>query len=238
MEPASASVPTSGSPLAGIIATAKAVITDPRSFFRSMPRTGGFIDPLIFVAAMSIVSAIVAIPIWLLGIGPYSAFPGVIFAFVIAPLLTALSSFVGAAVLFAIWHFLGSREPYETAYRCAAYLSAVSPITVLASIVPYIGGIAIVIWSFFLVVIASEEVHGIERQKARLVFGIISVVFALMSISSQRVAREMQTRSDAVTEKLESLDEMSPEEAGKAVGEFMKGLQGAVEEKPAEDPPE
>jgi hypothetical protein len=202
-----------------------------------MPRSGGFADPLIFVVALSIVSALVAIPFWLLGAGPYSAFPGMIFTFVIAPLLTGIFSFVGGGVLFVIWRFLGSRESYETAYRCSAYITAVSPITVVASIVPYLGGVAMVIWGFFLMVIASEEVHGIERRKARIAFGAAAVVFALMSISSQRAAREMHDRSGAVADKLQKLEQMSPEDAGKAVGEFMKGLQGAVEDKPAGDAP-
>ena len=235
----STSVPTSASasPIARIIATTKAVITEPRAFFRSMPRSGGFIDPLIFTVVLSIASALVAIPIWLLGVGPYSAFPGVVFSFVIAPALTGIFSFAGAGVMFAIWHFLGSRESYETAYRCSAYITAVSPFAVIASIVPYLGGIAMVIWGFYLTVIASEEVHGIERRKARLAFGAAAVVFSLMSISSQRAAQVMQERSEAVNEKLRSLDQMSPEEAGKAVGEFMKGLQGAVEDKPTGDKP-
>ena len=226
------------SPVSQIIAIAKAVITDPRGFFRTMPRTGGFVEPLIFVVAMSIATSIVAIPLWLIGAGPYATFPGVIFSFVIAPIMSVVGSFIGAAVLFVIWRLLGSTQSYEVAYRCSAYMNALAPIAVVAAIVPYLGGLALLAWGFFLVVIASEEVHGIESQKARLVFGVIGVIFALMSISSQRAANVMQDRAGELTEKLEGIDEMSPEEAGKAVGDFMKGLQGAIEEKPTDAPAE
>jgi hypothetical protein len=196
-----------------------------------MPRTGGFTDPLIFVIAMSVVTSLVAMPFWLIGAGPYAAFPGIAAAFVVAPLMAVLGSFVGAAVLFVIWRLLGSSQPYETAYRCSAYINALSPIAVIAAIVPILGALAMLAWGFFLVVIASEEVHGIERQKARLVFGIVGVLFALMSIASERAADRMQDHADQMSEQLEGLDQMSPEEAGKAVGEFMNGLQGAIDEK-------
>lgn len=234
MEESPVSAPPAGSPLENIITTAKAVLTDPAGFFRTMPRSGGFVDPLIFVVALSVVSALVALPFWLLGIGHYAASPGLIFAFIVAPVMTGLFSFAGAGVAFAVWRVLGSRESYETAYRCTAYMSAISPLAVPLGLLPYIGPLAMLIWGFFLVVIASELVHGIDRRKAQMVFGAIAVVFALISIGSQRVTRNMQAHTDAMTEKLEKLDEMSPEEAGKAVGEFMKGLQGAVgEEKKA-----
>ena len=235
MDSTSAATNPAASPVSQIIAIAKAVITDPRSFFRAMPRTGGFVEPLIFVAGMSIVTSIVAIPLWLIGVGPYGAFPGLIFSFVIAPIMSVVGSFVGAAVVFVIWRLLGSTQPYEVAYRCLAYMNALSPIAVVAALVPYLGPLALLAWGFVLIVIASEEVHGIERQKARLVFGVIGVLFALMSISSQRAANVMQDRTDELTEQLDNLDDMSPEEAGKAVGEFMKGLQGAIDEKPADD---
>jgi hypothetical protein len=228
-----ASRPTA-SPLESILASARAVLTDPAGFFRTMPRSGGFVDPLIFVVALAIVSSLVAVPFWLLGIGPYAAFPGVIATFLVSPLMTGLFSFVGAAILYAVWRALGSQQSYETAYRCAAYMSAISPFAVPLSVVPYIGGIAMVVWGFFLTVLASEHVHAIDRQKARTVFGVIAVVLALMSISAQRFARSVEYRAGAVTDQLDKLEEMSPEEAGKAVGEFLKGLQGATEEEKKE----
>ena len=50
-----------------------------------------------------------------------------------------------------------------------------------------------------------------------------------MSVSSQMAARRLQGQVEAWNERVEKMDEMSPEEAGKAVGEFLKGLQKSAE---------
>jgi len=215
-----------GTPIQALLDIVTTVIKDPVQFFRTMPRTGGFADPLIFVVAMSVASSLVAVPFWLLGVGPFAAFPGILFSFVVAPLMTALFSFVGAGVLFVLWRTLGSRESYEASYRCAAYMSALSPLAVPLSLLPYFGELIMVAWGFFLVVAASEQVHGIARQKARLVFGALAVVFALLAIGSQRAARSVQVRAGAVRDQLDKFEEMTPEEAGKAVGDLLKSLQG------------
>jgi len=233
METQSPSFESARSPIASIFAQAKTLITDPAGFFRTMPRTGGFAEPAMFIVATSIATSIVGIPFWLGGGletsgGAVMAF---VWAFLISPVASVIGAFVWGAIFFAIWRSLGSAEPYETAFRCGAYMTAITPIIVLLNFVPYLGALIAIGWGFGLTVIASSEVHGIPRPKARLAFGILFAVFALLSISSQRAAQRVRNQTDAMNEKLEELDQMSPEEAGKAVGEFMNGLQGAVEEK-------
>ncbi len=234
MEPSSASTQSSqssGSSIQGIIATAKAVITDPTTFFRGMPRSGGFVDPVIFIVATSIASVLVAVVLSIFGSNAAAMFGGLVVGFVLGPLVTVLFSFFWAAVFFVIWRFLGSGQPYETSFRCFAYMTAISPIAMLLNVVPYLGGIAVLVWAYFLIIAASDEVHAVPRQTARVAFGVVTILFALMSISSQLAARRMQKHAGVLNEKLDGIEDMSPEEAGKAVGDFMKGLQGAVEEK-------
>mgnify|MGYP006993456467 CR=1 FL=1 len=88
-----------------------------------------------------------------------------------------------------------------------------------------------------MVVVASEHVHKIAPQTARIAFGVLFGIFALMSISSQMAARKMQGKVEALHEEMEKLEEMSPEEAGKAVGDFLKGLQKSVEPESDQAPP-
>jgi hypothetical protein len=211
MENSGGSAGPAGSLVAAILSPARGVLTSPTAFFRTMPRSGGFANPLAFVVAMALASSLVAIPLWLLGIGPYAVFPGLLAAFVLSPLLTAVFSFVGAAILFAVWRMM----------------SAISPLAVPIGVMPYVGTFIMAGWSFFLIVVASEQVHGIERHKARIVFGLIVLVLMLMSISAQHVGRSVQSRTEATTKQLEKIGEMSPEEAGKAVGDLLKGLQGS-----------
>lgn len=240
MEPTTASARSSGTSIEGIIATAKAVVGDPRTFYRTMPRSGGFVEPLIFVVAMNLAASILAIPFWIAGVGPYVGSPGLIVAVVLPVVMSTIGSFIGGALLFFVWRLLGSSQSYETAYRCCAYTSVLAPIASLANVVPYLGSLVLLAWAMFLLIIASEEVHGVESQRARMVFGVIGVVLALMTIGSQRTAHRVHEATEALNKEIDGIEEMTPEEAGKAVGEFMKGLQGAVGDKPADtdDPPE
>ena len=224
------------SPIARIIATAKAIITDPAGFFRGMPKGGGYADPITFIVATSIASGLVALPLVL--IGAVDRTPGGVLTFlgwmfVISPIVTVIGSFLWSGVFYGLWRSLGSQESYETAFRCSAYMTAITPIAIILNALPYIGFLVTLGWGFGLTVIASSEVHGIKRQTARIAFGVVFGVFALISLGSQRAAQHAQVQTEKLNETMQKIDEMSPEDAGKAVGEFMKGFKGAVDEKPA-----
>lgn len=226
--------PAAGSPIASIVDTAKKVITDPAGFFKEMPKEGGFGEPLIFMVAMAVVSALVGLVLSIFGIGFAGTFGMALVSIIMVPIFTAIFSFVGAAILFVIWKILGSQESYETAYRCGAYMTAITPITAVLNAIPYLGILVTLVWALYLIVTASEHVHKIKTQTAWIVFGILFLLFAFMSIGSQCAAKRMQKEMAPWAEKMENMDEMSPEEAGKAMGEFLKGLQdgGGENEKP------
>jgi len=59
-------------------------------------------------------------------------------------------------------------------------------------------------------VVASEHVHKLAPQTARIAFGVLFGIFALMSISSQMAARKMQGKVEALHEEMERMEEMSP----------------------------
>jgi hypothetical protein len=175
--------------------TAVNVVTKPAAFFQGMPKTGGFLEPLVFVVIMGLVAGVIHAILNFIGLGQaaghgagmMSGF-GVIIAM---PIAAAVGSFVGAAILFIIWKLMGSQENYETAYRCGAYLWALAPVTAIISAVPYAGGmISMAIYIYFLVT-ASIYVHNLPSQKAWLVFGIIGVILALMTVYAEYKARNM-----------------------------------------------
>ena len=109
-------------------------------------------------------------------------------------------------------------------------ISAISPIAVLAGIVPYVGALVGIAWGLYLVVTASVEVHKIAARTAWLVFGILAGIFVLASVSSQLAARKMQRAMSGWSSQMGSQmnkagKEMTPEEAGRAAAAFMKGMQ-------------
>jgi hypothetical protein len=223
---------TKGFDFAAIPQTAIRVVTAPSAFFRQMPKTGGFVEPLIFMVVMGFVGGVIQAVLNIAGLGMAVGMAAGLGAIIIVPIVVAIFGFVGAAILFVIWKLMGSQETYETAYRCAAYLSALTPITAVLGIVPYVGAIAGIVLTTFFLVIASTEVHAIPSQKAWLVFGIIGAVLILMSVSSQFAARkfaregvkfqkEMEETSKAMKKQAEDMQKQA-EEARKAAEQMQK----------------
>ncbi len=201
------------------------IIMAPAVFFREMPKSGGFVDPLIFMVVMGFLAGIVGAIVALLGIGLRVSFMMAIGSVIIVPVFTVIFGFIGAGVLFLIWKLMGSQETYEVAFRCLAYATAISPITGLFGAIPYIGGALGLVWMTYLLVNASTEVHNLQARTSWIVFGAICAVLALTSINSQITARKTARRLETLQNQMGQINQMKPEEAGKAVGEFLKGVQ-------------
>ncbi len=209
-----------------ILNTAVTVIKNPVGFYRDMPKTGGFVEPLIFAVVMGLISGVVTAILSIFSLGSAASFFMGIAFIIFYPIMVAIFGFVGAAIIFIIWRIMGSQEEYETAYRCVAYAIAISPITTLLGIIPYLGAIISLVWWLYLMIAASTEVHKIPQKKAFMVFGIICILMIMLSTCSQFTARKFQKSAEEFSVQME---EMTPEEAGKAFGEFMKGMQEAAE---------
>lgn len=222
--------------LGTVIADAKAVITNPVEFFRAMPTSGGYADPLIFVAVIAAVCGLMIAVLGIIGLSPSAQFAGfaALSAVIIFPIFGVLGSFIGAAIMFVVWKLMGSEKNYETAYRCVAYSWAIAPVVLILSVIPYLGGIIKTLWGTFLMYTASLEVHKLKQQTAKIVFAVLAVIGVLWGINAERTMRNFEARFERVAERtkmpeafkdLENLEDLTPEEAGKQVGEFLKGLQ-------------
>ena len=149
--------------IASIPPTVKRVITDPFGFFNDMPTRGGFIDPLVFMAAMWIVVGVILAVLSLLGLGYGGSFFAVLFSLILLPILLTVIGFVISFILYCIWNVMGSRESFETALRCGAYCTAIAPVVTLIRLIPYVGSIVGLAWTMYLLIVASTEVHNIEK---------------------------------------------------------------------------
>src|SRR4030042_530249 len=228
--------------LASIQKTAMRVLTSPSAFFREMPKTGGFVEPLIFMVIMGIISGLIQTVFSLVGLHIAAGMAMGVASIILFPIVISIGGFIGAAILFLIWKLLGSQESYETAYRCGAYISVLMPIITVLGIIPYLGSaVAIALYVYFLV-IASVEVHKIPSQKAWLVFGIIGAILIIMNISAQITARKfsretgkfrerMEETSKALKKQVEQMEKQTgdmqkqAEEARKAAEEMQKQLE-------------
>jgi len=207
------------------------VITNPVGFYQSMPRSGGFVEPLVFAIIMGVIGGVLQAILGVFGIGFAGTILMALASIIIGPIMIAIFGFVGAAILFVIWRLLGSQQSYETAYRCGAYATAVTPVTSILNIIPYIGPALGVAWMAYLMIIASIQVHQVKPKIALIVFGILGGLLVVGSIGSQFTAKRMEKQMDKFQSEMGKIDEMKPEEAGKAIGEFLKGMQDGIEKK-------
>ena len=217
--------------LVSILEIFQAVISAPASFYRQMPTSGGYTDPLIFAVVMGVAAGIVRIVVSLLEFSFAKFFMLFLAGVIMTPILTALFTFVAAAILFVIWQLMGSRQSYEVSFRCAAYALAISPVTAALNFIPYLGIVAGLAWMAYILVCASVEVHGTQPKIAWMVFGAVCAILALGSVSMQHTARSFQHNMESMGKGLGDIQKMKPEEAGKAVGEFMKGMQKGIDKK-------
>lgn len=209
----------------GIVGVFIAVLLRPGDFFAVMPRGGGYAQPLIFMVVMAVLTAIVDVVLSLLGLGGTSL-PMALAGIIIAPLLVAILGFVGAAILFVIWKLMGSRETYETAYRCVAYAGAIMPFMGLLNAIPYLGIVLGLAWSTFILVIASTRVHQIAPKVAVVTFGTLAVILALGGISAQMAAQHLRNSLNNMNAALKSGQSgtTDPAQAAKALTQVLKAL--------------
>ncbi len=213
--------------------TAVKVLTSPAQFFREMPKTGGFIEPLVFMVVMGVVSGLIQSVFSIIGLNIAAGVAGGIASIIIMPVMIAIFGFIGAAILYVIWKVMGSQESYETAYRCGAYISALTPITTVLGLVPYLGGVAGIALMTFYLVIASMEVHRIASQKAWLVFGIIGAVFAFLSLSGEFASKKLMrdaTKFQKEAEEAVKTILKQADQSEKANREMQKQVEEAMKE--------
>jgi hypothetical protein len=199
--------------LSSIQKTAISVLTSPSAFFKEMPKTGGFIEPLIFMVIMGVISGLIQTIFSIFSLNIAGGMAMGVASIILFPIVIAISGFIGAAILFVIWKLLGSKEEYETAYRCGAYISVLMPIITVLGIIPYLGSIiGIALYVYFLV-IASIEVHKIPSQKAWLVFGIIGAILIILNINAQMSARKFSREAGKFQERMKETSEAIKEQA-------------------------
>ncbi|MCH8867670.1 MAG: YIP1 family protein [Proteobacteria bacterium] len=118
------------------------VITNPVGFYQGMPKSGGLIDPLIFMVVLTVVAGVLSAILSLFGLGMAGAMFGGLMTIILAPVFVVIFGFVGAAIAYVIWKMMGSQENFETAFRCIAYAAAIAPVTAVLNLIPYLGSLA------------------------------------------------------------------------------------------------
>jgi len=185
------------------------LITKPGEFFRTMPKTGGVREPLVYILlAVWLDVLLISIETFVKhGVGGNNL-AILLGSLIIFPIIGAILSFFIGGIFYTAWSFMGSKENYETSYRCLAYMQILVPITIMLSFVPYLGLLGIA-WWFYLMLAATRIVHGLPIKHALLVFGGVAALSGLIYYVSVSSSIEAKEHLQEFTEELQKMPSKS-----------------------------
>lgn len=177
------------------IETCKEVILRPSDFYRKMPTTGGYADPLTFAAISFFIygflSALTSMLLSRVGYmdgmygeifgGMYGAgefsFSMIILYLVLAPILGIIFLLIDAAILYIIYKILGGTGSYEGTLRFTSYANAVN----IIGWIPILGWI-LSIYSLYLYIVGGSIVHDVSMWRSILAIFLDIILIILLAI--------------------------------------------------------
>jgi hypothetical protein len=181
-----------------VLPTAIEVLTDPRAFFSSMPRDGGYEAPGIFAGVMLVAYGAI--------FGLFSLLRlellGFIAALIFVPILCAIGLGIGSAVVLFLSRALKGEATFESSFRIVAYSTALLPVVAVTALVPYLP-ILVQAYGIYIFIVAVIAVHKVEEQRAWTVLGSIGAVILLLALLSTFTARRVAPKLDRLGHELE-----------------------------------
>jgi hypothetical protein len=174
------------------IETWKDIVQRPSDFYKNMPTTGGFADPLTFAAISYIIYGLLtALFNRGMSMGDISGasefnFSIMLTSMIAKPILGIIFLFIGGAILYMIYKLLGGTGSYEGTMRFMSYATAVTVI----SWIPLIGWI-IGIYEVYLNIVGGTFVHNVSMGKSAIAVIIDLILLTIvgfllaMAIASQ-----------------------------------------------------
>lgn len=185
----------------GYIETWKEVMQRPSDFYRGMPATGGYADPLTFAAISFLIygllTALFNRGMYMGGMygGMYDGMYGgvkefsffmVLMVAIIAPIAGIISLFIEAAIFYIIYKLLGGTGSYEGTVRLISYATAV----LVLSWIPLVGWI-VGIYGIYLYIVGGRFVHNVSMGRSAiavflptlLVFLLVVIIVGLLAFS-------------------------------------------------------
>jgi hypothetical protein len=150
------------------IGTWKKVITTPGNFFKEMPTSGGYGEPLKFAVVNYIIAGI---GLTLVSLG------GAFFMIVATPIIGIIWLFIIGAILYVCFKIVGGSGSYEGTVRMLSYVSAVNAVVWIPIIGQIIGLYAIYLW-----IVGGTFVHNITTMRSVIAILIPIVVMTIIAV--------------------------------------------------------
>jgi hypothetical protein len=181
-------------PVESFVDTVRRVVLQPVGFFAGLPRSGSFLNPLVFALICTEIAVILGGILGLVGVREgfvagygfqvpeNQDFGEFIGSVIFAPIGSAISVFViaGIAHLLVMLIVGATNSGFRATFRVASYAS----VTSLVSWIPIIGGL-LGLYGIYLAVVGIREMHQTTTGKAVIVvlFPVILIlVLALLGL--------------------------------------------------------
>ena len=168
------------------IETWKEVIQRPSDFYRKMPTTGGYAEPLTFAAISYLIYGLLAALFnrgmmggmygYGMGGGGFS-FSTALMTVIMAPIAGIISILIGAAIIYVIYKILGGTGTYEGTVRFVSYANAVMVIYWI----PIIGWI-FGLYEIYLYIVGGMFVHNVSMGKSAIAVLLPTILVFLLVI--------------------------------------------------------
>jgi hypothetical protein len=179
------------------IKTWKEVIQSPSDFYKRMPTTGGYTEPLTFASISYIILAIMSIALSMLMnyfmFGELASMGGedatlfaalssgqlilMAFIYLFVMFIVFICLFVSAGILNIIYRVLGGIGSYEGTFRFISYTSAVY----VLSWIPILGLVSS-IYGIYLYIVGGKFVHNVSMWKSSIAVLLLMATTTLASI--------------------------------------------------------
>ena len=165
------------------VETIKLFVTNPALAWQQTKEKGDFAEPLIFAILASWIGVAVS-AVWSalfgqawtaflppemkekLG-GAFATNAGVLLIQVgAAPVLVLIGLFIGAAIYHVSFLIVGVTKDSTTGFEGTFRVVAYSSVSQLANVVPFVGGLAAIVWNLILMVLGAVRIHRTTQGKA------------------------------------------------------------------------
>ncbi len=169
------------------LTTLREVLFSPAQFYRRMPTSKGISNPLIFGLILGVLGGVFGLVwqrVFFLRLGQFSAISTthLVGITIGLPLIVLIALYLGSAIIHLCLTLVGgNRRGFEATFRVIAY----SWSTQVFSLIPFIGGLIIPIYTLVIEIIGLRESHGIGTGRAALaVFLPLIVMVAFFVIGA------------------------------------------------------
>lgn len=165
----------------------------PRELFRRLDRSAPWGAVAAYVVLWQVLSIVLTVILSFVrpGLLPLGLVGKFVWLFV-GPLVGLAGLFLISAVLFFIWHVMGSPHRFGVSLRAVALLTPLEVLRAVLGVVPFLHVLVLFLAAYLLVVI-SIEVHGLPALRSKVVWFSLLGAFLLVGFLATLAARPRST---------------------------------------------